>query len=109
MRRSAHDSEQRRSYAFPMDEIEQKAQLSGLVWAEELFESVSRSEVLTCPEAWPGSFAHARSLAASLPGARAADQERLARIVQRSAAALWDVLLSWSQLPRSASSDPTRR
>jgi hypothetical protein len=92
-----------------MDETEQKAQLSGLVWAEELFESVSRSEVVTCPDVWPGNFAHARNLAASLPGARAADQERLARIVHRSAAALWDVLVSWSKLPRAVSSDTSRR
>jgi hypothetical protein len=84
-----------------MDEIEQKAQLSGLVWAEELFESVSRSEVVRCPDEWPGSFAHARTLAASVAGARSADQERLARIVQRSAAALWDVLVTWSKLPRA--------
>jgi hypothetical protein len=92
-----------------MDDIERKAQLSGLVWAEELFESVSRSEVLSCPAVWPGSFAHAQSLAASLPGARAADQEHLANIVQRSAAALWDVLVSWSKLPSAASSDATKR
>jgi hypothetical protein len=78
-----------------MDETERAAQLSGLVWAEELFESVSHSEILTCPDKWPGSMAHAHSLAAALPGARSkeADQDRLARIVQRSAAALWDVLV----------------
>jgi hypothetical protein len=86
-----------------MDETERQAQLSGLVWAEELFDSVSHSEVLRCPDAWPGSFAQARTLAAALPGGRAPgpDQDRLARIVQRSAAALWDVLVSWSRLEKA--------
>jgi hypothetical protein len=87
-----------------MDEIEQRAQLSGLVWAEELFESVNRSDVLTCPDVWPGNFAHAKSLAAAVAGARSADQDRLARIVQRSAAALWDMLVTWSKLPRVSAS-----
>jgi hypothetical protein len=82
-----------------MDETERAAQLSGLVWAEELFESVRHSEILTCPDTWPGSFAHARSLAISIAGPRSApeERERLARIVQRSAAAFWDVLVAWSK------------
>ena len=83
-----------------VDDTERRAQLAGLVWAEELFESVRRSEILTCPPIWPGSLAHARGLATSLSGPRAAtvDVDRLTSIVQRSAAALWDVLLSWSKL-----------
>jgi hypothetical protein len=94
-----------------VDDLERRAQLAGLVWAEELFESVRRSELLTCPQVWPGSLAHARGLATSLSGPRAETREvdRLTSIVQRSAAALWDVLLSWSKLDQRASFDRSQR
>jgi len=90
-----------------VDDLERRAQLAGLVWAEELFESVRRSDVLTCPQVWPGSLAHARGLATSLSGSRAetVEVDRLTSIVQRSAAALWDVLLSWSKLDQRTGSD----
>lgn len=88
-----------------VNDLERRAQLAGLVWAEELFESVRRSEVLTCPQVWPGSLAHARGLATSVsgPGAERVQVDRLTSIVQRSAAALWDVLLTWSKLDQRAS------
>ena len=79
-----------------MDPADQMAAQLGFVWAEELFQRLSQSELVDCPARWPGRMDHARGLARSIPSAPtdAGAQERLAKIVNRSAEAFWDVLVS---------------
>lgn len=67
----------------------------GFVWAEELYESLSKSEVWSRPTGrWPGHMNHARGLARTISEATDGEEERerLAIIVQRSASAFWEML-----------------
>jgi hypothetical protein len=74
----------------------------GLVWAEELYESLSRSETWGHPTGrWPGHINQARGLARTIAEAADGDRERerLAGIVQHSAAAFWEMLCGAASAP----------
>ncbi len=91
-----------------MDEKDFAAVQLGFAWAEELYESISRSEILGRPTArWPGHINDARGLARTIAETADGDRERerLAHIVQHSAAAFWEMLCSAVPDPGNRSSE----